>query len=86
MLALASLPAKGPASQAPSTSPGSKRYQLHGTLFFAFTAGRHLSFVAYSAIAALETLRECDAKAGKQLLHLSDPCRRLLKRAWTQPE
>ena len=44
---------------------------------------RHLSFVDYSAIAALKTLRERYAKAGKHLrvLHLSERCKKLLKRA-----
>jgi sulfate permease, SulP family len=44
---------------------------------------RHLSFVDYSAIAALKTLRERYHKAGKHLrvLHLSDRCKQLLKRA-----
>ncbi|MBA4111617.1 MAG: sodium-independent anion transporter [Leptothrix sp. (in: Bacteria)] len=44
---------------------------------------RHLNFVDYSAIAALKTLRERYQKAGKQLrvLHLSDRCKQLLKRA-----
>ncbi|MFJ2986059.1 MULTISPECIES: SulP family inorganic anion transporter [unclassified Pseudomonas] len=44
---------------------------------------RHLSFVDYSAIAALKTLRERYAKAGKQLrvVHLSERCKKLLKRA-----
>ncbi|WP_160285570.1 SulP family inorganic anion transporter [Pseudomonas knackmussii] len=44
---------------------------------------RHLSFVDYSAIAALKTLRERYAKAGKQLrvVHLSERCKQLLKRA-----
>ena len=43
----------------------------------------HLSFVDYSAIAALKTLRERYAKAGKHLrvLHLSERCKKLLKRA-----
>jgi SulP family sulfate permease len=47
---------------------------------------RHLSFVDYSAIAALKTLRERYAKAGKHLrvVHLSERCRRLLKRAGVQ--
>jgi SulP family sulfate permease len=47
---------------------------------------RHLSFVDYSAIAALTTLRERYAKAGKQLrvLHLSERCRKLLRRARVQ--
>ncbi|HYQ39806.1 MAG TPA: SulP family inorganic anion transporter, partial [Pseudomonas sp.] len=47
---------------------------------------RHLSFVDYSAIAALKTLRERYAKAGKQLrvLHLSERCKQLLKRAGVQ--
>lgn len=47
---------------------------------------RHLSFVDYSAIAALKTLRERYAKAGKQLrvVHLSERCRQLLKRAGVQ--
>ncbi|WEL53934.1 SulP family inorganic anion transporter [Pseudomonas kermanshahensis] len=80
---------------------GGKRYQVHGTLFFAsvtpflnqFDAAgdpakvtldcQHLSFVDYSAIAALKTLRERYAKAGKQLrvVHLSERCKKLLKRA-----
>lgn len=49
---------------------------------------RHLSFVDYSAIAALKTLRERYAKAGKHLrvLHLSERCRKLLKRAGVQHE
>ena len=44
---------------------------------------RHLSFVDYSAIAALKTLRERYAKAGKQLrvLHLSEHGKQLLRRA-----
>jgi len=80
---------------------GSKRYRVHGTLFFAsvtsflqqFDAAQdppqvtldcaHLSFVDYSAIAALKTLRERYAKAGKHLrvVHLSPRCKQLLKRA-----
>ncbi|ACO80323.1 sulfate transporter [Azotobacter vinelandii CA] len=49
---------------------------------------RHLSFVDYSAIAALKTLRERYAKAGKHLrvLHLSERCRQLLKRAGVHHE
>jgi SulP family sulfate permease len=44
---------------------------------------RHLRFVDYSAIAALNTLRERYQKAGKHLrvLHLSERCKKLLKRA-----
>ncbi len=44
---------------------------------------RHLNFVDYSAIAALKTLRERYEKAGKhlQVFHLSERCKRLLKRA-----
>ncbi|HGY9627402.1 SulP family inorganic anion transporter [Pseudomonas juntendi] len=47
---------------------------------------RHLSFVDYSAIAALKTLRERYAKAGKHLrvVHLSERCKKLLKRAGEQ--
>ena len=47
---------------------------------------RHLSFVDYSAIAALKTLRERYSKAGKHLrvLHLSERCKKLLKRAGMQ--
>jgi SulP family sulfate permease len=43
----------------------------------------HLMFVDYSAIAALTTLRERYTKAGKHLrvTHLSDRCKKLLKRA-----
>jgi SulP family sulfate permease len=43
----------------------------------------HLSFVDYSAIAALKTLRERYSKAGKHLrvVHLSERCKKLLKRA-----
>jgi SulP family sulfate permease len=42
---------------------------------------RHLSFVDYSAIAALDTLRERYSKAGKHLrvLHLSERCKKLLQ-------
>ncbi|KIV69622.1 Sulfate permease [Pseudomonas sp. FeS53a] len=48
---------------------------------------RHLSFVDYSAIAALKTLRERYTKAGKHLRveHLSERCRTLLRRAGEQP-
>lgn len=44
---------------------------------------QHLSFVDYSAVAALNTLRERYAKSGKHLriVHLSERCRKLLKRA-----
>ncbi|UBM23718.1 SulP family inorganic anion transporter [Pseudomonas sp. p1(2021b)] len=47
---------------------------------------KHLSFVDYSAIAALKTLRERYAKAGKHLrvVHLSERCKKLLKRAGEQ--
>jgi len=47
---------------------------------------RHLSFVDYSAIAALKTLRERYSKAGKHLrvYHLSERCRQMLKRAGEQ--
>ncbi|EPJ92728.1 SulP family inorganic anion transporter [Pseudomonas psychrophila] len=44
---------------------------------------RHLNFMDYSAIAALDTLRERYRKAGKHLrvLHLSERSKKLLKRA-----
>jgi SulP family sulfate permease len=44
---------------------------------------RHLSFVDYSAIEALRTLRERYERAGKHLrvVHLSERCRQLLRRA-----
>lgn len=44
---------------------------------------RHLSFVDYSAVAALKTLRERYSKAGKHLrvFHLSERCKQMLKRA-----
>ncbi len=44
---------------------------------------RHLSFVDYSAIAALKTLRERYERAGKHLrvVRLSERCKQLLKRA-----
>ncbi|MBC7212084.1 MAG: sodium-independent anion transporter, partial [Pseudomonas sp.] len=47
---------------------------------------QHLSCVDYSAVAALKTLRERYAKAGKQLrvVHLSERCRKLLRRAGEQ--
>ncbi|WP_462382790.1 SulP family inorganic anion transporter [Pseudomonas sp. Marseille-QA0892] len=47
----------------------------------------HLSFIDYSAIAALMTLRERYSKAGKHLrvVHLSDRCKRLLRRAEVKP-
>ncbi|MFV3415878.1 SulP family inorganic anion transporter [Pseudomonas nitroreducens] len=46
----------------------------------------HLSFVDYSAIAALMTLRERYSKAGKHLrvVHLSERCKQSLKRAGAQ--
>lgn len=49
---------------------------------------RHLSFVDYSAIAALKTLRERYSKAGKHLrvFHLSDRCKQMLKRAGVHHE
>ena len=49
---------------------------------------QHLSFVDYSAIEALRTLRERYAKAGKHLhvVHLSPRCRQLLRRAGLHPE
>jgi SulP family sulfate permease len=48
---------------------------------------RHLSFVDYSAIEALKTLRERYTKAGKHLrvVHLSERCRQLLRRAGGLP-
>lgn len=48
---------------------------------------RHLSFVDYSAIAALMTLRERYSKAGKHLrvVHLSERCKQLLKRSGMHP-
>jgi SulP family sulfate permease len=47
---------------------------------------RHLSFVDYSAVAALQTLRDRYSKAGKHLrvVHLSDRCKQLLKRTDVQ--
>ena len=44
---------------------------------------RHLSFVDYSAIEALKTLRDRYAAAGKHLrvVHLSERCKQLLRRA-----
>ncbi|UVM19972.1 SulP family inorganic anion transporter [Pseudomonas wadenswilerensis] len=44
---------------------------------------RHLNFVDYSAIAALKTLRERYSNNGKHLrvVHLSERCKQLLKRA-----
>jgi SulP family sulfate permease len=44
---------------------------------------RHLSFVDYSAIEALQTLRARYAKSGKHLrvVHLSERCKQLLRRA-----
>ncbi len=47
---------------------------------------QHLSFVDYSAIAALKTLRERYEKAGKHLrvVHLSERCRSLLRRVGVQ--
>jgi SulP family sulfate permease len=49
---------------------------------------RHLSFVDYSAIAALKTLRDRYQRAGKQLrvLNLSPRCKQLLKRSGAAPE
>ncbi|MCW1935335.1 SulP family inorganic anion transporter [Pseudomonas sp. MDMC_285] len=47
---------------------------------------RHLSFVDYSAIAALKTLRERYERAGKHLrvVHLSERCKQLLKRGGSE--
>ena len=47
---------------------------------------RHLSFVDYSAISALKTLRERYSKVDKHLrvTHLSERCKQLLKRAGVQ--
>jgi len=44
---------------------------------------QHLSFVDYSAVAALQTLRQRYDKAGKHLrvVHLSERCKKLLHRA-----
>lgn len=44
---------------------------------------RHLNFVDYSAIEALHTLRQRYTRAGKHLrvIHLSDRCKQLLRRA-----
>lgn len=44
---------------------------------------QHLSFIDYSAIEALHTLRQRYARAGKHLrvVHLSERCRQLLRRA-----
>lgn len=44
---------------------------------------RHLSFVDYSAIEALKTLRQRYTQAGKHLrvVHLSERCKQLLRRA-----
>ena len=46
----------------------------------------HLRVVDYSAIAAIKTLRERYAKAGKHLrvVHLTERCKQLLKRAGVQ--
>lgn len=46
---------------------------------------RHLNFIDYSAIEALHTLRTRYARAGKHLrvIHLSDRCKQLLRRAGT---
>ena len=48
---------------------------------------RHLSFVDYSAIEALHTLRQRYARAGKHLrvTHLSERCKQLLRRAGAHP-
>lgn len=84
---------------------GSKRYRVHGTLFFASVTPflqqfdpvgdppvvtldcAHLSFVDYSAIEALRTLRARYQRAGKHLrvVHLSARCKQLLKRAGEAP-
>ncbi|MEA5673474.1 SulP family inorganic anion transporter [Pseudomonas sp. MH2] len=47
---------------------------------------KHLSFVDYSAIAALKTLRERYSRAGKhvRVVHLSERCKKLLRRAGEQ--
>jgi len=66
-----------------STTPFLNQFDPAGDPRHVTVDCRHLSFVDYSAIAALKTLRERYAKAGKQLrvLHLSERCKKLLKRA-----
>ncbi|WP_349571647.1 SulP family inorganic anion transporter [Azotobacter salinestris] len=71
-----------------STTPFLNQFDPAGDPLQVTLDCRHLSFVDYSAIAALKTLRERYAKAGKHLrvLHLSERCRQLLKRAGVQHE
>ncbi|THG86318.1 SulP family inorganic anion transporter [Pseudomonas sp. A-1] len=66
-----------------STTPFLNQFDVAGDPAQVTLDCRHLSFVDYSAIAALKTLRERYAKAGKHLrvLHLSERCKQLLKRA-----
>ncbi len=69
-----------------STTPFLNQFDVAGDPAQVTLDCRHLSFVDYSAIAALKTLRERYARAGKHLrvLHLSERCKQLLKRAGVQ--
>jgi len=69
-----------------SSTPFLNQFDVAGDPALVTLDCRHLSFVDYSAIAALKTLRERYAKAGKHLrvLHLSERCKQLLKRAGVQ--
>jgi SulP family sulfate permease len=66
-----------------SVTPFLNQFDLGGDPAKVTLDCRHLSFVDYSAIAALKTLRERYGKAGKHLrvVHLSERCRQLLRRA-----
>ena len=66
-----------------SVKPFLQRFDAAGDPAHVTLDCRHLSFVDYSAIDALKTLKARYARAGKHLrvVHLSDRCRQLLRRA-----
>jgi len=69
-----------------STTPFLNQFDPAGDPALVVLDCRHLSFVDYSAIAALKTLRERYQRAGKQLRvhNLSTRCKQLLKRSGVQ--
>lgn len=69
-----------------STTPFLNQFDPAGDPALVVLDCRHLSFVDYSAIAALKTLRERYQRAGKQLRvhNLSARCTQLLKRSGVQ--
>ncbi|MDF0733654.1 SulP family inorganic anion transporter [Pseudomonas entomophila] len=69
-----------------STTPFLEQFDPAGDPASVMLDCKHLSFVDYSAIAALQTLRERYSRVGKHLrvVHLSERCKKLLRRAGEQ--